>query len=276
MRMIWTMPLLLIGTAAHANGFSAADLAGAAQTADARQAELVREADRLRLAVAYDTAAGLGSRAENERSALLAALPTGEGLGDQRVKWFMAGAIAQPSRGSTTILYNPLARGTLALDWAKGADGWQVTHAWLSSSGPAMWPAQRVPWRKAFVDDYAWSRAFGGDEGRDWVAFESDRWLGGLARWVKAPANHRALTAAGKLIAAGRTARAGGGNIDLIPERARKTYAPLGALPRSDGGTAVLFGSAVTPHLMIAADFASDARLEKLSLINLGNAGEGK
>lgn len=278
MKMLWTLPLILTAGMAQAAGFTSADLEAAAQTTSNMRAEISAETERLRLAFAYDPARGLQMRSEEERIVLLGALRTGEGAGDLRVKWFMAGAIAQPSRGATTVLYNPLARGALALDWVKTDEGWRVAHAWLSSSGPAQWPAQQVAWRKAFAEDYAAARIFPGDAGSDFVDFESDRWLGSLAQWSRLRAHMKAAEAARALIADGKTAKVGGGNIDLIPERARKTYAPIGAIARNDGGAAVIFGSAVMPHLLIAADFAgsADARLEKLSLINLANVGAAK
>lgn len=275
MKILWTFPLLVIAGVAQATGFTSADIKAAAEATSNIRAEIAGETERLRLAIAFDPARGLASRGEEERAVLLGALPTGEGAGDLRVKWFMAGAIAQPSRGATTVLYNPLARGSLALDWTKTAEGWRVAHAWLSSAGPAQWPAREIAWRKAFAEDYATSRAFPGDAGSDFVPYESDRWLGSLAQWFKTPGHVKAAEAARGMILAGKTAKVGGGNIDLIPQRARRTYAPIAAIARKDGGAAVIFGSAVTPQLLIAADFAdgAEARLEKLSLINLGNVG---
>ena len=272
MKTLWALPLLLLAGTARASGFTTGDLETAAQAADTRQVELARETDALRLAIAYDPSLGIAARAPGEQDALLAALPTGEGQGDLRVKWFMAGAVAQPSRGATTVLYNPLARGTLTLAWTKGAEGWQVAGAWLTSAGPATWPAIQAPWRKAFVDDYRVSRAAVVEPGLEWMPFEADRWLGGLGVWARDPAKARALETARKLIAVGRTVRAEGGNIDLLSERARAAYAPIGAMARADGGEAVIFGSPAVPTMLIAGDFSSAGSLEKLSLINLANA----
>lgn len=276
MKNTWFLPLLLIGTAANAEGFSASDLAQAAQNADTTRQALASATEQLRRQIALDPAQGIFARDFAEQVALLATLPNGDEKRDLRLKWFMAGAIAQPSHGTTTILYNPLARGTLALDWRKGPKGWRVAFAWLSSSGPADWPMRSEPWRKAFTEDYATARAFEGDMGRDWVAFESDRWLGGLAEALADPAKRAAIEGAGKLIVAGRTARAGGENIDLLPERARKTYAPIAAIARADGGLAVIYGSALLPQMLIAGDIDPRGSLEKLSLINLGNVGEAQ
>jgi hypothetical protein len=276
MKTLCTLSLLLLGSAAQAAGFSASDLGSAAGQINNDRAEISREAEALRLSLAYDLGAGLSARTEAERNTLLAVLHTGEGAADLRIKWFMAGAIGQTVSDKTTLLYNPLARGTLALDWNKTAEGWRVTHAWLSSSGPAQWPAKNLPWRKAFVEDYPAARNFPGDAGPDWITFESNRWLGALAVWLESPANAKAANSARQLITDGRTAKAGGDNIDVIPERARRTYSPIAAISRKDGGAALIFGSAVTPHLLITADFAANARLEKLSLMNLGNAGVGQ
>lgn len=269
--------LLLLATAypALANvpqkgGFGVSDLEAAANSVDNRAAELAGETERLRLAMAYDTALGLSTRSEAERAVLLGALPTSEGAGDLRVQWFMAGAIAQPPKGSTTVLYNPLARGTLALDWVKEGDGWRVAHAWLSSPGPAQWPASSDPWRKAFAADYLIARAYSGDMGRNWVPFESDRWLGSLALAMKDPAKRAGIESATKLIADGRTAKAGAGIIERLPVGTRATYAPVGAITRQDGGIAVIYGSPLLPQTLIAGDFSSGGSLEKLSLVNLG------
>lgn len=275
MRNVMMLPFALIAAGTgHATGFTPNDLGMAAQAADTRRAELASATEQLRLAIAYDTALGIGSRTEAERTVLLRALPTGEGAGDLRVQWFMAGAIAQPSQGSTTILYNPLARGTLALDWAKDADGWHVAHAWLSSSGPAQWPASTDPWRKAFAADYATARVYDGDAGRGWIAFESDRWLGSLALALRDPAKRAGIEGAAKLITAGRAAKAGGENIDLLPANARAAYRPIAAIARNDGGVAVIYGSPLLPQILITGDFSGGGSLEKLSLMNLANAGE--
>lgn len=278
MRAMWMMPLaLLANSAALADtppkrGFDASDLAAAAGITDTRRDELTRETERLRLAMAYDTALGLSTRSEAERAALLAALPTGEGAGDLRVQWFMAGAIAQPSKGLTTILYHPLARGTLAIDWMKDGDDWRITHAWLSSSGPAQWPAIEGPWRKAFAEDYAKARAWQGDEGRDWAGFESDRWLAGLAEALRDPARRKGIDATQALIRHGQAAKAGGGAIDLMPERVRATYSPIAAIGRKDGGGVVLFGSPLVPEILITADFAPGTKPipKQLTIVNLG------
>ncbi|MBK7249620.1 MAG: hypothetical protein IPI06_01565 [Gammaproteobacteria bacterium] len=282
MRHLLGLALLLSGGAtqiqaqAPANGFTPADLAAAAAQVDTRTAELATETEALRLALAYDLALGVSTRTPGERDVLLAALPTGKGVGDLRTRWFVAGAIPQPSDGSTTVLYNPLARGTLVLDWEKSDDGWRVAYARLNSAGPAQWLAQEGPWRKAIVEDYANTRSFTGDAGRSWITYECDRWMGSLASWLKTPSHAAAAANARELIAAGRTSEIGGGNIDLLPERARRTYAPVGAIPRTDGGAAVIFGSPLLPQMLIAADYGAHAALEKLSLVNLGNAGDAR
>lgn len=279
MRALWAIPLAAMASSSAAladtaqkRGFGASDLEAAATRADARTVELARETERLRLAMAYDTALGLSTRSEAERTELLSVLPTGQGAGDLRVQWFMAGAIAQPSKGTTTILYHPLARGTLALAWAKDGDTWRIAHAWLSSSGPAQWPAIEGPWRKSFVEDYAKARAWASDEGAAWVATESDRWLAGLATALRDPARRKGIDAAQALIRDGRTGTIGGGAIDLMPRLVRAAYAPIAAIGRKDGGSAVIFGSPLLPRILITADFEAGLTTapKQLTIVNLG------
>lgn len=239
------------------------------------QRALATETDRLRLAIAYDVAAGIALRAPAEQDALIAALGTGEGDGDLRARWFMAGAIQQPGSGTVTLLYHPLARGWLVLGWAQDANGaWQIASAQLASSGLVDWMGGERPYLTGLVADYAAARGKPGTEPGDLAGMEAGRWITGLAEFMHDPARRAVAEKAKSLIAHGRSARLGGGAIDMMPERARKSYAPIAGFERAEGGHSLLFGSALYPHILIAADFDDAARpaLSRITLVNLDNA----
>lgn len=245
-----------------------------------QQRALANETERLRLAIAYDPAAGIALRAPAEQDVLIGALATGEGGADLRVKWFMAGAIQQPASGATTRLYNPLARGWLSLDWTQAADGaWRIRSARIDSSGPVVWVgAADRPYLAGLVADYVSAHARPGAAPGDLAGMEADRWITGLAEFMHDPARADAAGRARGLIAAGHTARLGGGAIDMMPERARATYAPIAGFERAEGGRSLLFGSPLYPHILIAADFDGGERpaLSRITLVNLDNAGRGQ
>jgi hypothetical protein len=274
------LALLLAAATPGTNGFTSADLQAAARAGrapgEARQERaLAAETERLRLAIAYDAAAGIALRTPAEQDALIAALAPGEGGGDQRARWFMAGAVQQQGSGTRTLLYNPLARGWLALNWAPGPDGtWRIASARLASSGLVDWVARPGPYLAGLVTDYAATRARLGNQPGDLAGMEADRWITGLAVWLHEPARREAAERARDLIVQGRTARFGGGAIDMIPARARRTYAPVAGFERAEGGRSLLFGSPLYPQILIAADYDDAARpaLTRLTLVNLDNA----
>lgn len=273
------LTLALAAAPAPAAGFSAADLDAAAQpgkeSVEQHTSEIVAETESLRLAIAYDSAAGIGARAEAEQEALSVAFGTGDARGDMRSRWFMAGAITQPARGDFSLLYNPLARGWLALAWVRTATGWRIAGAELKSAGEAKWPENDEPYRKLLAADYVAMRATPPQHDGALVGAEADKWLAGLNFWLRNAEYRAASDATRGLIASGKTAKVGGGALELLPERARAAFAPIGAIGRKDGGAVVIFGSPLQPHLLVTADFDSAAkpRLERLNLINLDNAG---
>ncbi len=275
MKHVIALSLALLAAPAFAGGFSAADLAKAAATAETAPGELRRETEALRLAIAYDSAAGIGTRAEAEQEALSIAFGTGDARGDARAQWFMAGAIAQPARGDFSLLYNPLARGWLALAWVRTANGWRVAAAELKSAGEASWPTSDEPYRKLLAADYAAMRATPPQRDGALVGVEADKWLAGLAFWLRKAEFRAASDATRALIAEGKTAKLGSTALDLLPTPARAAFAPVAAIGRKDGGAMVVFGSPLQPHLLVTADYDSAARprLERLNLINLDNAG---
>jgi hypothetical protein len=248
-----------------------------ASSAEARGLEA--ETERLRLAIAYDVAAGIALRAPAEQDALIRALATGEGDGDLRARWFMAGAIQQPAERRRTLLFNPLAHGWLVLDWAQGADGiWQVGSARLVSSGLVSWMGGERPYLASLVADYAATRGQPGAEPGDVAGMEAGRWITGLAEFLHEPGRREAAEQARGLIARGRTGRLGGGAIDMMPARARASYAPIAGFERAEGGRSLLFGSPLYPHILIAADYDDAARpaLRRLTLVNLHNVERGE
>lgn len=240
---------------------------------------LASETERVRLALAYDIAAGIALRTPAEQDALITALATGEGSGDLRARWFMAGAIQQPGAGTRTFLYNPLARGWLVLDWKQAGDGgWQIASARLNSSGLVGWMGGERPYLSSFVADYAATHGRPGTDPGDLAGMEADRWITGLAEFMHEPARRDAADEVKGLIARGRTARFGGGAIDMMPERARASYVPVAGFERAEGGRSLLFGSPLYPHILIAADFDTSARraLRRITLVNLDNARKGQ
>ncbi len=253
--------------------------AGARAMPSADQRALEAETERLRLAIAVDVAAGIAMRAPAEQDALILALATGAGDGDLRARWFMAGAVQQPGSGTRTLLYNPLARGWLALDWARVDGQWRVASARLTSSGLVGWMgAEGRPWLAGLVADYAGARGQIGAQPGDLAGMEAARWITGLAEYMHAPERRAAAEQAKALIARGHTARLGGGAIDMMPARARATYAPIAGFERAEGGRSLLFGSPLYPQILIAADFDGAARpaLRRITLVNLDNAGAAR
>ncbi|MES2043875.1 MAG: hypothetical protein V4475_08345 [Pseudomonadota bacterium] len=271
---------LAADTPAASKGFTPADLAAAAEAARTQPGAVARavaaETERLRIALAYDTAGGIAQRDPDEQTALIGALGTGAGIGDVRARWFMAGAIAQPATGERTVLYNPLARGWLILGWRRTAEGaWRVATARVAAAGTAPWPAETGPWLGALVSDYAATHeGIGAVEGGA-AGVEAERWIKGVADLMADPEARKATDAARQAVADGHAARFGGQAIDLMPARARATFWPVAAMTRKDGGRAVIFGSALMPQILIAGDFAGGASptLARLTLINLDNAG---
>jgi hypothetical protein len=190
----------------------------------------------------------------------------------------MAGAIQQPSMAPITALYNPLARGWLLLRWEKSGDAWKIKSACLGSLGSSDWTAATGPYLAALVSDYATAHdRLGGLPARQ-SGMEADKWIAGLAAAMHDPAVHAQIDAARKAIADRQTKRLGGGAIDLMPVRARKTFWPVAAFKRADSGQSAFFGSAVFPQILIAADFTAGAApvLKRMTLVNLDNAGAGK
>lgn len=246
--------------------------------ASAQDRALGAATEQLRLALAYDVAAGIALRTPPEQDALILALATGEGAGDLRARWFMAGAIQQPGSGARTYLYNPLARGWLVLNWAQEGAAWRIASARLVSSGMVGWMGGNRPYLAGLVADYAATHAQPGAEPGDLAGMEADRWITGLAEFMHDPARLAAANEAKGLIARGRTARLGGGAIDMMPERARASYAPIAGFERAEGGRSLLFGSPLYPQILIAADFDGAARpaLTRITLVNLDNAGRGQ
>jgi hypothetical protein len=106
---------------------------------------------------------------------------------------------------------------------------------------------------------------------------EADRWITGLAEFIHEPGRREAAARARDLIAEGRAARVGGGVIDMMPARARRTYWPVAGFERAAGGHSLLFGSPLYPHILIAADYDDAARpaLRRLTLVNLHNVERG-
>lgn len=275
MKRVIVLSLTLLAAPALAGGFSAADLAKAAAITETAPAELQRETEALRLAIAYNSAAGIGARAEAEQEALSVAFGTGDARADTRAQWFMAGAIAQPAHGDFSLLYNPLARGWLALAWVRTARGWRVAAAELKSAGEASWPESNEPYRKLLAADYAAMRAMPPQRDGVLVGTETDKWLAGLSFWLRKAEFRAASDTTRGLIAEGKTAEVGGRALDMLPTRARAAFAPVAAIGRKDGGAVVIFGSPLQPHLLVTADYdnAARPRLERLNLINLENAG---
>lgn len=282
MRKLLSIPLALLASSALAQGFTPKDLSAAAQVAKSSAAhqrqELDAETERLRLAIAYDAAAGIGIREEGEQALLATALGTGSDAGDLRARWFMAGAISQGGSGDQTLLYNPLARGWLILNWEREPTGnWLLEAARIASSAPSDWAGIGGPYLAAFVNDYAVSSARAGNGRGGGAAMEANRWIAGVATWMHDPLRRSAAEDTRSLIILGQTAKFGGGNIDLMPDRARATYSPVAGFDRQAGGHSLLYGSPLFPQLLIAADFDGGAvpKLGRLTLINLDNAGKG-
>jgi len=280
--------LMLAGLAAGAapvTSFSPADLAAAAAAdsappVDARRTSTISDlTERLRLAIAYDPAGGVALRTPEEQDALIGALGLGEGSGDQLARWFMAGAIQQPVAGTRSRLYHPLSRGWLLLYWQRGNDGeWRISHAEMASAGLVPEPDPAQPWLTGLIADYAVTRSTEPYDPGLLVGIEAGRWITGLADFMHDGARRMAAEETALLIARGRTARLGGGAIDLMPERVRQSYAPIAGFERAEGGRSLIFGSPLYPHILIAADFDGTAELalSRITLVNLDNAGRGQ
>ena len=282
MRKTILLALLALSGTAQARGFTAEELATAAKGPTIAVPDVARQVseatEQLRLGIAYDPVLGVGTRTKEEQIALIGALGMGQGIGDLRAKWFMAGAIQQPPYGPSTALYNPLARGWLVLHWEKAGDAWQIKSAYLGSAGPSDWISASGPYLGSLVSDYVTARTHLGGLPAAQAGMEADRWIAGLAVAMHDPALRARIDDARKSIVAGQTKKLGGGAIDLMPGRARATFWPVAAFKRADGGQSALFGSAVFPQILIAADFTAGAApaLKRLTLVNLDNAGESK
>ncbi len=281
MKTICVLLLSLAVTPAIAATFTAADLANAAQSANesraAVQARLIDATEQLRLAFALDPAAALAAASPAEAEALKIALALGDAAGVLRARWFMAGAITEVARGSfRTTLYHPLARGLLTLDWQVAGGKLSIASAAVTAAGAGDWMAKEGSYLGNLVADYAAMRNAPLDGPGAYAGIEADKWLTGAAVVLHDPARRKAADAARKLIIDGNTAKVGGGAIDNIPARARATWWPVAGFARPGNEASLIYGSALYPHLLIAADFGSDAApaLKRLTLVNLQNSGE--
>lgn len=278
MKKILVIAFALGAAPVHAQGFSSADLTAAAQQPNASQAETLAHelsalTERLRLSFAYDPLAAMDDRAESERRQLFEVFAPGPGIADARVRWFMSGAIPQQSLGTTTALYNPLARGWILLHWQKTEDSWLLDSAWIGSSGPATWTAETGPYLAALVSDYNQARKRLGSDPAGAVGEMMDRWIGGLAVAMHNPAMRKSVDGVRNRIINGKS---GSNTIDLMPVRARQTYWPIAAFTRPEEKQTIIFGSALIPQMLIFADFSAKASIDRLTLVNLDNAGGQK
>ena len=263
---------------ARADGFTAADLASAADAGDdaARtRSGLFSVSEAMRLAIAADPASALASApredAERLRAALSLDASQGASLSVVRARWFMAGAIvsAYPN-ARRTVFYNPLARGWLVVSWTVRDGVLAIADAQLTSAGPTPWLQTDGPYLAGLVEDVRENGSLPGSAAGEFAGAEADRWITGVAMQMRDPAQRTALDRARRTIAEGRTARFGGGAIDLLPAEARATFGPVAGFDRPGGRRSAIFGSPLYPNLLIAADFDARARLTRLTLINLG------
>ena len=263
---------------ARADGFSAADLASAADAGDdsaSTRSGLFSVSEQLRLAIAADPAGALASAPREDAERLRAALSLdpsqGASLSEVRVRWFMAGAIVSAYPNSRrSVFYNPLARGWLVVSWTVRDGALAIADAQLTSAGPTPWMQTTGPWLAGLVEDVRENGSLPGSSAGGFAGAEADRWITGVAMQMRDPAQRRALDQTRRTIADGRTARFSGGAIDLLPARARSTFGPVAGFDRPGGRRSAIFGSPLYPNLLIAADFDARARLTRLTLVNLG------
>lgn len=270
--------LALVGGAARAdtpqrNGFNETDLTRAVKAVDLSSDELAVEAERLRLSIAYDPAAAIGQREADERRALAAALRTGAGKADVRVRWFMAGAIVQPGGTHQTIFYNPLSHGWLTIDWHRSSAGkWQVTAAYATSSAfPGMWTQQQGSYLEALFNDYSQNSSQVGLLPSAQAEAEADRWLSGLAAW-QSPDRIGLVDDVRRAITNAKS----GTPIDVVPARVRASFVPVAGFNRSGGAASLLLGSPLMPGLFVAADFDARTASRHFTFVNLAVAGAAK
>jgi hypothetical protein len=282
MKLIFA-PLVLLASPALATGFGAVDLADAANSgavADGMiRTRLDQAAESLRLALALDPAQALAAATPEEAALLKAALGIDGPSGNLRARWFMAGAIGRSYPGAqATAFYNPLARGWLIVRWEPRDGSWVIRQALVASAGPAEWIEKPGPYLANFVADYRATEPNLGDRSSTDAGIEAGRWISGVALWLRDPANAKEAAATHALIVSGHTAKLGGGAIDTMPARARATFWPVAGFTREGGVGSLIYGSALYPQLLIAADFERDAtpRLARLTLVNLNNAGAVK
>lgn len=278
--MKFALPLIAALAAplpAFAQGFNAADLKQAALSAEAASTTarlaLLTQGEDLRLALVTDVAAALAVASPDEASRLRQALALGDASGDIRARWFMAGAIASADPAAqTTSFYNPLARGWLVLTWQEKDGAIAIADARLVSATPSDWASKPGSYLGNLVADYRATSAVIGDGPGEQAGFEADRFITGVALWLRDPVKRAAMEAARKRIAAGKTGKQGGDVIDQMPAEARASFGPIAALQRAGGGGSVLFGSALMPKLLIAADLGDGAApvADRFTLVNLG------
>lgn len=278
LKLLLNLGMALASGAARADipqekGFNSTDLTNAAMAVDPNRAELAIEAERLRLAIAYDPAAAIGLRDANGRRAIAAALKTGAGAADARARWFMAGAIAKPGGPTQSIFYNPLSHGWLTIDWYRSTEGkWEIAAALAtSSSAPGLWTTMRGPYLSALFEDYVRTYAQIGLQPSGQAEAEADRWLSELAAW-QTPERLRLVEDVRKTIASAKSGTA----LDLVPARLRASFVPVAGFTRTGGAPSLLLGSPLMPGLFLAADFDMGAKNRHLTFVNLTLAGAGK
>ncbi len=280
---IISIAAILISNPAISNGFKGSDLAKAAQEAasvrNTETVEAINATEVFRLQMTYNPKGTYENLPEPFKQNLLNILGEFNNKRQYQTAWFMAGAIVKTGdKPFQTKLYNPLAQIWLDINWVKENDKLSISEIIATNSVVDDWSAKSGPYLLALANSYIGSLQANtrNPAQNDTLFATTDKWIKGLADWALNPAKAGIVEATQNMILNGECAKFGadGAVIDTLPREVRASFSPVTGFNNDNGG-AVLFGTPLYPHIIIAADFdkSNQPKLKNFTLLNLQNVG---
>ena len=218
--------------------------------------------NQMRLSLALDPQGTLEGLNPLERALLAEAVEVHTPDRHLQLAWLMAGGhFVRGERAGETFIVNPVAGVALRLTWEGGTFHWLINSAQAFALPGGDWANADGSYLDALLASAA-AQASADPALRLRPAQVSERvrpWLDGLVHAAETPVLREQADSVLARIVEGEAARIGaaGAALDVLPQPVRATFAPLTAFNRAEGST-VLFGSAMYPRIVVAADFGND------------------